>query len=243
MASTVSKPLFSLLTMETLYDRLLEVCRDQGIEEPRSRDIQAVAGISSGRVAQIRSEGVAARLGAAALSAFVRLGYSPDWIQDGRLPKRSNDSRRSEPEEIDPEEAGLIYVARVRFKLSAGVTGFTVDVEDGETPPIFFRKDWFSRNGYRPEALFAVRVSGDSMVPSLFDGDLVVVNTEDTRPRDGEVFAANYEGELVIKRVRLDGGMCWLDSDAADQVRFRPRQCGEGCFIIGRAVYKQSERI
>lgn len=81
------------------------------------------------------------------------------------------------------------------------------------------------------------------MVPSLYDGDLVVVNTADTKPRDGEVFAVNYEGELVIKRVRLDAGECWLDSDAADQLRFRPRRCGDGCFILGRVVYKQSERI
>ena len=134
-------------------------------------------------------------------------------------------------------------IRRVRFKLSAGVSGFSVDIDDDLGEPIHFRKSWFAAKGFSPEKLLAVRVSGDSMVPNLYDDDLVVINTADTTPRDGVVFAANYEGEMVIKRVRLEGGACWLDSDSTDQVRYRPRQCGDGCFILGRVVYKQSERI
>ena len=164
------------------------------------------------------------------------LGLPRGWLD-------SSDEQSLATKEIDAEEAGFVPVRRVTFKLSAGVTGFAVEAEDGETPPIFFRRDWFERGGYKAEKLLAVRVSGDSMVPSLYDGDLVIVNTDDTRPRDGEAFAANYEGELVIKRVRLDGGACWLDSDNRDQIRYRPRLCGEGCFILGRVIYKQSERI
>lgn len=73
--------------MSTLYDRLLEICRDQRIENPRGRDIQAVTGLSSGRITQIKQEREAARLGGEALQAITRLGYSADWIQEGHSPK------------------------------------------------------------------------------------------------------------------------------------------------------------
>jgi phage repressor protein C with HTH and peptisase S24 domain/transcriptional regulator with XRE-family HTH domain len=152
--------------------------------------------------------------------------------------------REREPELLElSERPDLCQVPRVKFKLSAGVSGFAVEPEDGNGKPIFFRKDWFDLNGYRPEKLFAVRISGASMEPSLWEGDLVVINTADTRPHDGDVFAINYEGELCIKRLRRDAGEWWAASDNADQRRFSPKRCTEDVKIIGRVVYKQSERI
>lgn len=137
----------------------------------------------------------------------------------------------------------LLEVQRVKFKLSAGVSGFAVEQEEGNGRPIFFRRDWFDHHGYRPECLFAVRVTGDSMEPSLWGGDLVVINTADATPIDGEVFALNYEGELVIKRLRRDDGQWFADSDNADQRRFKPKRCAEDVKIIGKAIYRQGERI
>jgi phage repressor protein C with HTH and peptisase S24 domain len=66
------------------------------------------------------------------------------------------------------------------------------------------------------------------MEPGLYDGDTVVVNTEQVTPKDGVVFAVNYEGELVIKRLMRDAGQWWLRSDNADQRRYPRKTCGEG---------------
>lgn len=145
---------------------------------------------------------------------------------------------------INPSEHGdWLTVPRVKFKLSAGVSGYAVEAEEGNGKPVFFRKDWFDLNGYRPDKLFAVRVSGSSMEPSLWDDDLVVINTIDVTPKDGEAFAINFEGELVIKRMRRDSGEWWATSDNADQRRFSPKRCTEDVSIIGKVIYKQSERI
>lgn len=134
-------------------------------------------------------------------------------------------------------------IRRVKFKLSAGASGFGVEYHDEDGAPIVFRKDWFDRNGYKPKSLFAVRVSNGSMEPGLFDGDTVVVNTDNTMPRDGVVFAVNYEGEMVIKRLVRDGGQWWLASDNPDQRRYPKKICDEHSIIIGEVVHKQSERI
>jgi len=74
-------------------------------------------------------------------------------------------------------------IRRVRFKLSAGASGFGVDYADEDGDPIVFRKVWFEKNGYEPDRLFAVRVANGSMEPGLYDGDTVVVNTQSATPR------------------------------------------------------------
>jgi len=94
----------------------------------------------------------------------------------------------------------------VNFKLAAGVHGYAIELDNGDKAPVFFRKDWVHTNHYKPEKLVAFRVSGSSMEPSLWDGDLVVINLDDTRPTDGDVFAVSYEGEPGIKRLRRDAG-------------------------------------
>lgn len=146
---------------------------------------------------------------------------------------------RPMPAPVEPGQ-DFVPIERVQLKLQAGITGFTVEHMAGNGPPIFFRRDFIESKGWRPDKLYALKVAGDSMEPALYDGDLVVINTADTTPRDGEVFAVNYEGQLVIKRLRRDAGLWWLDSD---NPRYKPKLCDEHAIIIGRVVYKQSERI
>lgn len=134
-------------------------------------------------------------------------------------------------------------IRRALFKLSAGVSGYEIEYENGESEPIFMGKRWFDKNHYSPDKLIAVRISGRSMEPSLYDGDLVVINMDDVRLQDGEVFAANYDGELVIKRLKRDAGNWYLASDNQDKIRFGDKICSDGCGLIGRIVYKQSEHI
>lgn len=134
-------------------------------------------------------------------------------------------------------------VRRVQFKLSAGVSGYAVEYLDDDGPPIVFRKDWFKTHGYRPEKLLAAIVNGASMEPTLYDGDLVVINTDQPEPIDGRAFALNYEGVMSIKRLVRDGGEWWLRSDNPDKIRFPDKRTHAEVSIIGEIVYRQSERI
>ncbi len=134
-------------------------------------------------------------------------------------------------------------IRRVTFKLSAGASGFGIQYRDERGAPIVFQRQWYEGRGLRPERLFAVEVSNGSMEPGLHDSDTVVVNTEAIAPRDGVVFAVNYEGELVIKRLIRDGGQWWLSSDNPDQRKYPRKICDEHCVLIGEIVHKQSERI
>jgi phage repressor protein C with HTH and peptisase S24 domain len=137
----------------------------------------------------------------------------------------------------------FVPIERVRIKASAGITGWTVEHIHGNGQPVFFRADWLAANGYKPNKLYALKVSGSSMEPGLHEGDLVVINSADSSPRDGDVFVVNYEGEVVIKRMKRDVGQWFLSSDNANKTRYPDKLCDEHAQLIGRVIYKQSERI
>lgn len=135
-------------------------------------------------------------------------------------------------------------VKRVHFKLSAGVGGFGVDYDsESERAPIVFSCAWYASRNLSPDKLFAVKVANGSMESGLYDGDTVIVNTAQKEPKDSIVFAVNYEGQLVIKRMIRDAGEWWLSSDNPDQRRYPRKVCDENTFVIGEIVHKQSERI
>lgn len=135
-------------------------------------------------------------------------------------------------------------VRRVKLALSAGISGFSIEMEEESHAPLVFGKYWYQSRGYKPENLLAVRVKGDSMEPRMSDSDTVVINTANKTPVDGKVFAVNYEGEAVIKRMVRDAGEWWLSSDNPDQRRYARKLCsGDSCIIIGLIVHHQTEKI
>jgi len=82
------------------------------------------------------------------------------------------------------------------------------------------------------------------MEPTLYEDDLVILNTADTQMVDGAVYAFNYEGQAVVKRLSRDAGEWWLTSDNPDQRKYHRKLCrGGDCIIIGRVVRKESDHI
>lgn len=139
---------------------------------------------------------------------------------------------------LDDNDPDVIDVPLVKLKLSAGIQGFAAQPEQGVLRKIRLDRSWLEKNGYEPSRLIAVTVKGESMEPALYDGDIVVINTADRRPVDGAVFAVNYEGEPVIKRLARDIGRWWLMSDNSDQRKYHRKSCeGDECIVVGRVVH------
>lgn len=206
--------------------------------------LSEICGVDVGTISALENRDSQRSKYATAIARGLGLSLEQLELGDVASPPLGLSEPERQPQLLDlANHPDLVAVPRVKFKLSAGVSGFAIEPENGNGKPVFFRKDWFKSKGFKPAKLFSVRVCGDSMEPALWDGDLVVINTADTTPADGEAFAMNYEGELVIKRLRRDAGEWWAASDNADQRRFAPKRCTEDVKVIGRVVYKQSERI
>lgn len=138
----------------------------------------------------------------------------------------------------------FVQIPMVTLRLQAGMTGFQTEPDRRDGGTVGMRTSWIQRSGYHPGSLIAIRVKGASMEPSLYEDDIVVINTSDKKPVDGVVFAVNYEGEAVVKRMVRDAGMWWLASDNPDQKKYGRKSCrGDECLIIGRVVLKESTNI
>lgn len=183
------------------------------------------------------------------LNAQQAFGCSANWLSTGQgamalapadLPQGFRPVSVALPGEENPN---LINIQKVRIRVQAGITGFQVepDRRDGGTDEVPRR--WVQQHNYVPERLYAIEVHGESMEPSLYDGDTIVVNTADTKPVDGAVFVLNHGGEVVVKRLERDGPMWYLASDNP-RPEFRRRLIRESeTHLIGRVVRKESERI
>ena len=81
------------------------------------------------------------------------------------------------------------------------------------------------------------------MVPRLNPGDLIVVNTAQTQPKQGTAFLVSFEGEVVVKRMVRDDGQWWLTSDNQDQRRYPRVRCNGETEIIGEVVSLQTSVV
>lgn len=140
--------------------------------------------------------------------------------------------------------AGLVRLRTVRLRSSAKGTEFAVQADEKSGDEVYLGKEWLQTRGYHDQALIALAMQGDSMEPGLYAGDILIVNLSDRQPYDGEVFVLAYEGTVLIRRLLRDAGRWWLCSDSAAQRRFpRKRYANSECSIIGRVIYRLSEKI
>ncbi|QEA12702.1 S24 family peptidase [Comamonas flocculans] len=133
----------------------------------------------------------------------------------------------------------------VQLRVRTGIAGYTVvPDESDEDAPLSLHRHWLARRGYRPTRLLALRMAAAGMEPALHVGDVFVLDTAETTLRDGQVFAINFYGEVLVRRVQRDGDGWWLVADNLDQARYPRKACaGPDCVPIGRVVFKQGENI
>ncbi|OHD10105.1 S24 family peptidase [Sphingopyxis sp. RIFCSPHIGHO2_12_FULL_65_19] len=95
---------------------------------------------------------------------------------------------------------GMILVPKLAIGASAGA-GASIDGEavEGE---VAFDPKWLRDLGADPRALSIIRVEGDSMAPTLDDGDDILVDGGDAaaRLRDG-IYVLRMDDVLMVKRV------------------------------------------
>jgi phage repressor protein C with HTH and peptisase S24 domain len=109
----------------------------------------------------------------------------------------------------------LVRVPKLDVHPSAGA-GAAVDDEDLIAAYSFDRR-WLRDIGQvAPEQLSVVRVRGDSMMPTLADGDEILVSAQqgDVRAREG-IYVLERDDTLIVKRLALNPstGLLTISSD------------------------------
>ena len=126
-----------------------------------------------------------------------------------------------------------------RLSLGASAGPGSLDEDERAAGVLAFDANWLRHLGVRPQGVSIIRVDGESMAPTLNDGDEIMVDHDDdaTRLRDG-VYVLRLDGVLMVKRIAMGPrrGLFSVLSDNAhypDWVDIDPALVA----IVGRVVW------
>ena len=162
-----------------------------------------------------------------ATKAAKALGVSLDWLvglTDDRRPAAELSRLLSAPTssgqglviELDAALApGNVPGARpvpVR-ELAAAAGGGAVDLDETIVGYLYFRLDWLDQQALEPSQCDVIRVSGESMDPTLPDGCSILVDRSRRSRRHGRIYVARTDEGVVVKRLLHVRGRWTLSSD------------------------------
>jgi len=211
--------------MSTFSDRLREERVETGMSQT---EFAAVAGV--GKQSQINYESGKRHPDASYLSAIAGIGVDVLYILTGRRELSASQPRTMKDVhnavmagairgtqvkvmgEVMGEERpiynvsldGADYAAipRIDARLSAGAGAVNEEVEHSDA--LAFRRDWLRERGISPSDACLLTVTGDSMAPTLHDGDLVMIDRRRRDIRNHRVYALiDTDGTARVKRLDL----------------------------------------
>ena len=128
------------------------------------------------------------------------------------------------------------FVAISEVDTSAGAGAVVQD--ESVTGHMKFPHRWLRNRGLRATACRIIRVTGDSMEPTLPNGAAVLVYLGSRHRADGKIFVIRIGDDLVVKRTVLDPEAGWLlVSDNRDKTTWTTRPWPEGAEIVGEVKW------
>ena len=157
------------------------------------------------------------------------VAFAPDAPQ-----KTGDTSPASTPDGVD-----VFFVPKVEARLSAGTGSLVVD---GDVEGYFaFRSDWLLHKG-APAQMVLMSVSGDSMSPTISNGDMVLVNQGQKDVIAGAIYAVGVDDSILVKRLDKQPGKLVLVSDNREaypplELDMTDEAVCESVRIIGRVLW------
>lgn len=170
------------------------------------------------------------------LHVATKIGYQLQRAADGLEPA-------GEVVHADPEREDQVFVGRVkgaRFAAGNGELVFEAEEIDNSHS---FRREYMERRGLNPNRCKLFTVKGESMLPTLTDGALVLVNLADREVVSGLVYALIVGDGLRVKRLfRRPDGVIEMRSDNPMQHMYPPEPIYDGnAAVIGRVVWQAGD--
>jgi phage repressor protein C with HTH and peptisase S24 domain len=123
-----------------------------------------------------------------------RYKVSADWLIFGKELEKRADKQHSQSSPLDYD-----YIPMVEAKLSAGGGAF---VESEAVRGYYaFRKDWLSQVTTSVKGLVLMRVTGNSMYPTLHGNDRVLIDTNRLEVKEGQIYALRLDHTILVKRL------------------------------------------
>ncbi|MFC7050776.1 S24 family peptidase [Emcibacter nanhaiensis] len=116
------------------------------------------------------------------------------------------------PGDFSPDDYVLVNVYDIHAAAGAGAFAENNDIHNR----LAFRKSWIrTSSNATPESLAVITVSGDSMSPTLQDGDHILVDMSERQIRNDGIYVLRNDDMLLVKRVSINPvtKLCTIKSD------------------------------
>lgn len=198
--------------------------------------------------------------GGKVFEALAKLGFNTNWFftDDPDVPMMAAGSpaqgeRRKEIPPYQPtgdqhvspailipdvgkyDQSYFDLVPMAEAHLSAGGGAFVLSEQMGEM--YSFRKDWLRRVASSPKNAVLMNVKGDSMFPSIKNGDTVLIDIGRRHVYDGNIYALRLDETIVVKRLSLlPGNRIMILSD--NKAEYPPYDAeAKDIHVIGQVVW------
>ena len=113
-----------------------------------------------------------------------------------------------------PGPAGLVFVPVLNVTAAAGRGRFVTPDDLGDREMVGFREVWLRSIGLTPGRTHILWAVGDSMLPTIRDGDMLLVDRTIDSVTDNGIYIVVVAGAVVVKRLTIrTNGSVLLRSD------------------------------
>tara|TARA_B100001939_G_scaffold201813_1_gene173419 strand:- start:13239 stop:13934 length:696 start_codon:yes stop_codon:yes gene_type:complete len=139
------------------------------------------------------------------------------------------------PADFQPSDYILVNVYDVQAAAGSGAFAENNEVHNR----LAFRKSWIrDSSNASEEDLAVITVSGDSMAPTLVDGDHILVDMTEKKIRNDGIYVLRNDDMLLVKRISLNPvtGLCSIKSDNPHYENWSGCE-SESLDILGRVIW------
>jgi phage repressor protein C with HTH and peptisase S24 domain len=171
-------------------------------------------------------------------------GVGVAWLAEGEGPEPVFESvpagrRRQGIGELSDDADWSDFVLLPR-RPEAAAAGSATPVPPPGSEFMALRHDWVrSVCGVEPEKLLMETAVGESMTPTVRDGNLLLIDTGDQTFRNFGIYVLEINGQRLVKRVQRkhDGSLVLISDNSAYLPDAVPKDDAKDVVVVGRVVW------
>ncbi|MGQ0287151.1 XRE family transcriptional regulator [Pasteurellaceae bacterium 22721_9_1] len=133
------------------------------------------------------------------------------WLVTGQSARQIEIAKKPDINFIPEKEDNFIWIDDYReVKVSAGFGVFN-DEQASERTKV--EASWLAARRLKADDCAMFLVSGESMYPTLKDGEEIIVDRSKKELREGRIYVINHQGSMWVKKVQIDFNGIKLLSD------------------------------
>jgi phage repressor protein C with HTH and peptisase S24 domain len=169
---------------------------------------------------------------------LIKLGFSIDWLLTGR-----GSMRPDTPIAVSRRDAGNLpahFTLLPRYNVRAGAGNAMLVPPEQVVDFVAFDTNWLRQGlGIDPSKAAIITAVGDSMYPTIADGDVLIVDLSIDRVLDNAIYALRYGDSLSVKRVqkRPTGGLRIISDNSKYEADDLDVDAVRDLHVVGRIVW------